>query len=394
MIRTSTRLDRLPRYAVNELAVAKKQLLARGVDVIDVSAGDADLAPPELAVQALSEAARDTATSRYAFQIGSVELRESISRYMDRRFGVTLDPMTEVLPLIGSKNGLSHLPFAVLDPGDVCIIPEPGYPGYTGAYLADADVERYPLEAERGFLVELDDLPSERRERARLAFVNYPNNPTTALAPMDYLERTVETCHRDGIVLAYDNPYCELTFDGYRAPSVLEVPAARDVTLEFHSFSKSFNMTGWRLGWAAGSAELIAALAKVKSYVDTGAYLAIQRAGAAGLDQAESLIEPTRRCFEERRDVAVQAFGEVGIPTEPPKATMYLWLALPAGVPSATFARDVLEREGVLLLPGSAFGAAGEGYVRVALTVEPDRLREAAARIGNVLASSTTAAGA
>jgi len=391
MSRTSDRLNKLPHYTVNELATAKKRMLAEGVDVIDLSVGDADIPPPEIAVRTLTEALADQAMSRYSFQIGLIEFREAVARYMERRFGVAVDPMTEVLPLIGSKNGLSHLPFAILNTGDICIIPEPGYPGYFGTYLTDAEVLPHPLRAERRFLVELEDLTAAQLARAGLAFLNYPNNPTSAIAPRDYLERTVRICHEHDIVLAYDNPYCEMTFDGYVAPSILELPAAREVTLEFHSLSKSFCMTGWRLGWAVGSAELIAALQKVKSYVDTGPFLAVQRAGAAVLDSAEPLIAAMQHEFQERRDAAVRCFKGVGFEVEAPKATMYLWIELPREVSSAEFARRVLEEQGVAVLPGSALGASGEGYFRIALTVGAERTREAAARIGRVLSEVRTA---
>jgi LL-diaminopimelate aminotransferase len=385
MNRTSDRLNRLPHYAVNELAAAKKRMLADGVDVIDLSVGDADIPPPEIAVRTLCEALADPTMSRYSFQVGLIEFREAVSRYMKRRFGVVVDPMTEVLPLIGSKNGLSHLPFAILNSGDICVIPEPGYPGYFGTYLTDAEVLPYPLRAERQFLIELEDLSASQLARTRLAFLNYPNNPTAAVAPQDYLERTVRACSANGIVLAYDNPYCEMTFDGYVAPSILEIPAAREIALEFHSLSKSFCMTGWRLGWAAGSAELVAALQKVKSYVDTGPFLAVQRAGAAVLDNAEPLVAEMQQEFQARRDAAVRCFREVGFDVDAPKATMYLWIELPSGVASTEFARRVLVEQGVSVLPGSALGSSGEGYCRIALTVNAERTREAAARIGRVL---------
>jgi LL-diaminopimelate aminotransferase len=385
MSRSSQRLNKLPRYAVNELAVAKKKLLAAGADVIDLSVGDADIPPPEIAVRVLQEALTDPAMSRYAFQIGLVEFREAVARYMEWRFGVSVDPMTEVLPLIGSKNGLSHLPFAVLDTDDICVIPEPGYPGYFGTYLTDAEILPYPLRADKGFLVELEDMRDDQLSRTSLAFLIYPNNPTSAIAPNDYLERTVGVCHQHDIVLAYDNPYCELTFDGYVAPSILEVAGAREIALEFHSLSKSFCMTGWRLGWATGSAELIAALQKVKSYVDTGPFLAVQKAGAAVLDCAAALAEPVRHEFEERRNAAVRSFVDAGFEVEVPKATMYLWIELPEGMPSATFAQRVLEEESVAVLPGSALGGSGEGYFRIALTVNAQRMQQAAERIGRVL---------
>ena len=386
MIRPSARASRLPVYAVGEIAERKRQLIAKGVDVIDLGAGDADLAPPAVAVEALYRSAQETATSRYAFQLGLVAFRESVQRFMERRFGVELDPMTELLPLIGSKEGLAHLPFAVLDPGDVCVVPEPGYPAYLGgALLAGADVEIFPLTAESGFLVELDTLPSERLERTKLVFLNYPNNPTAAIAPADYLERTIAVCRKYGIVLAYDNPYSELTFDGYRAPSILEFPGAMDVAVEFHSLSKSFGMTGWRLAWAAGNSEALKALSKVKSYVDTGAFLAVQHAGAAVLDRAEELVVPVRDEFCIRRDALVNALRDVGVPCEPPRATMYLWVPVPDRVASGALARDLLEREGLAVLAGSVFGAGGEGFVRLSFIVGPDRLREAASRMARVL---------
>lgn len=387
MSRSSARVDRLPAYAVAELAAVKRRLLAQGVDVIDLGAGDADFPPPEVAVHALAEAAAEPRMSRYGFQLGLPAFREAAARYMRRRFGVDLDPVHELLPLIGSKEGLAHLPAAVVNPGELCVLPDPGYPAYVGgAVLADAGIEYYPLRAEEGFLVELERLPRARLDQVRLVYLNYPNNPTAAVAPRDYLERLVALCRQREIVIAYDNPYCEITFDGYRAPSILEIPGARDVALEFHSLSKSFAMTGWRLAWAAGSASLIAGLTRLKSYVDTGAFLALQHAGAAVLDRAEALVEPLRRRFRERRDRAVRALREAGLDATAPRATMYLWIPVPGRAPAAEFARALLEGEGVVVLPGTAFGAGGEGYFRIALTVEPDRLAEAAGRVERTLA--------
>jgi LL-diaminopimelate aminotransferase len=354
--------------------------------VIDLGAGDADLAPPEIAVRTLADAAREPRMSRYAFQVGLVEFREAAARYMERRFGVCLDPMTEILPLLGSKDGLAHLPFAVLDPGDGCLVPEPGYSPYVGgAVLSGAEPVIAPLRADHDFLVELGDLSRAQLERLRLAFLNYPNNPTTAVAPRDYLERTVARCREHEIILAYDNPYCDITFDGYRAPSILEIPGARELTLEFHSLSKSYGMTGWRIGWAAGSAELIALLQKVKTYADTGAFLAIQKAAAAVLDSAETLVPGVVEIFRRRRDAAIEALGGIGLPVPPPKATMYLWVPLPDGVASGPFAEQLLEDEALAVLAGSSFGPAGEGFFRVALTVDEPRFREATARLARVL---------
>jgi LL-diaminopimelate aminotransferase len=385
--KASKRVAGLPTYAMAEIAERKRELLAQGVDIIDLGAGDADLAPPEIAVETLHRAAQDPAMSRYAFQVGLMEFREAIARFMSRRFDVSIDPIAEVLPLIGCKDGLAHLPFAVLDPGEVCVVPEPGYPAYEGgAQLAGADVEIVPLRRETGFLVELDDLPAERVSRVKLVFLNYPNNPTGQVAPRDYLERTVAACRKNGAVLAYDNPYSEITFDGYTAPSILEFPGAREVAVEFHSFSKSFGMTGWRLGWVVGNSEVIRALSKVKSYVDTGVFLAVQRAGAAVLDRAEELVAPVRETFRVRRDALAAALTDAGWRCNPPKATMYLWIPLPEGVKGKPFARDLLDKEGLVVLAGSAFGAGGEGFVRLSFVVGPERLREAAARMGRALA--------
>lgn len=387
MIHLGGRAAGLPPFAAAEIALRKRELLAEGVDVIDLGAGDAPLPPPELVVRALSQAAAAPELSRYPFQLGLVTFREAVARFMAKRFGVSVDPMTEVLPLLGSKEGLAHLPFAVLDPGDVCLVPEPGYPAYRGgAVLAGADVEVVPLRPVHDFLVALEEVPAARLARAKLLFLNYPNNPTGATAPLPYLERVVEQCRRHGIILAFDNPYSELTFDGYRAPSIFEIEGAKDVAVEFHSFSKTFGMTGWRLGWVTGNRRVVSALSKVKSYVDTGAFLAIQHAGATALDHAADLTAAVRDTLQARRDALVAALRATGWQCEAPKATMYLWLPLPAGVTSGPFARDVLEAEGLAVLAGSAFGAAGEGFLRLSYIAEPDRLEEAAARLGRARA--------
>jgi LL-diaminopimelate aminotransferase len=284
---------------------------------------------------------------------------------------------------------LSHLPFAVVNPGDATIVPEPGYQAYIGgSILAGAEPYIAPLRPEHDFLLDLERVPDAILRRAKLVFVNYPNNPTAAVATLEYLERTVALCRRHGILLAYDNAYCDLTFDGYRAPSIFEIPGARDVALEFFSLSKSFSMTGWRLGFAVGRPELIGALTRVKSYVDTGPFLAVQKAGAAALDQAVALVVPSREELERRRDAAVTALRAAGFALEPPKAAMYLWIALPTGIASAAFARRALEDTGVVVLPGSGFGPAGEGFFRIALTVGAERLRLAAGRLGQTLGAT------
>jgi LL-diaminopimelate aminotransferase len=389
MIEISARVRSLPGYPLAEIPGIKRRLIQSGMDVIDVGAGDNDTPPPAIAVSAMAEALADPAYSKYGFQQGLPAFREAASRWIEQRFGQRFDPVTEILPLIGSKDGLAHLPFAVVNPGDATIVPEPGYQAYLGgSLLAGAKPYVAPLRPEDGFLLEMSTVPAAVLQQAKLVFVNYPNNPTAAVATMEYLERTVALCRRHGILLAYDNAYCDLTFDGYRAPSIFEVPGAAEVALEFFSLSKSFSMTGWRLGFVAGRAELIGALTRVKSYVDTGPFLAVQKAGAAVLDHAEEIVAPIREELKRRRDAAVPALRRAGFALESPQAAMYLWVALPAGIESATFARRALEETGALVLPGASFGPAGEGYFRIALTVSGDRLEEAARRLERVLVAT------
>lgn len=384
----SKRVARLPTYPMAELPAIKRRLIEQGVDVIDVGAGDADFAPPDIAVTALSRALQDPSMSRYAFQLGLPAFRESAAAYMQRRFGVAVDPFKELHPLLGSKEGIAHLAAAVLDPGDVAIVPVPGYAVYHGGtVLADGEPYLVNLTPRTDFLLELDEIPRDVLDRAKLIYLNYPNNPTAAVAPRDYLERTIAACRRHDLLLAYDNPYCEITFDGYVAPSIFEIPGAMDVAVEFHSLSKSFCMTGWRLGWAVGRPDRIAALARVKNYIDTGAFLAVQAAGAEVLKQAERLAAGYAAQFKERRDAVLPALRTNGFEVESPRATMYLWVPLPEGLASAAFQKRALEEVGVVTLPGSAFGAGADGFFRLALTVATARLLEAAERLGKVLAA-------
>jgi LL-diaminopimelate aminotransferase len=386
MIRFSQRLQSLPGYPLAEIPTIKRRLMEAGVDVIDLGAGDNDTPPPAVAIESMTAALHNPALSKYGFQQGLLEFRQAASRWIDRRFGFAFDPVTEILPLIGSKEGLSHLPLAVVNPGDVAIVPEPGYQAYLGgALLSGAEPYIAPLRPENDFLLQLDDVPPEILRRAKVVFLNYPNNPTAAVASIEYLRRIVATCRTYGILLAYDNAYCDLTFDGYRAPSIFEVSGARDVALEFFSLSKSYSMTGWRLGFAAGRPELIGALTRVKSYVDTGPFLAVQKAGAAALDHGEELVAPIREELQRRRDAAVEALRQTGFDVQAPKAAMYLWIPLPSGVASGAYAKHALEESGVVVLPGSGFGPAGEGFFRIALTVGPERLRTAAERLGLAL---------
>ncbi len=382
------RFTTLPEYPLANIPQRKRELLERGVDIIDLGAGDADLAPPAGALSRMHEAVAEPAMSRYGFGMGYLPYRQAVSAFMLKRFGVRCDPMTEVVPLIGSKEGISHLAFAYMETGSVGIIPEPGYNAYQGGTLLGAgEAYKYPLRPRTKFLVELDEIPDDVLSRTRILYLNYPNNPTGAVAPMEYLERVVKTCRERDILLVYDNAYSEMAFDGYVPPSIFEVDGARDVAIEFHSLSKTYNMTGWRCGWAVARREVASALAKVKSFVDTGQFMAVQAAGEAALESWETFVPANVAIFKERRDAGVMAFRAAGFACEVPLATMYLWIKLPEGIASATFSERLLEEEGVVVMAGSAFGAGGEGFFRISFIQPPARIAEAARRAGRVLSN-------
>jgi LL-diaminopimelate aminotransferase len=385
---TNPRFGALPPYPLAEMKAIRRRIEAEGGDVIDLGAGDAPLDPPPAVVEKLREVASDISHSRYAFQLGLPAFREAVATFMRDRFGVEVDPYTEVLPLIGSKDGIAHLPFAYMAEGDVAIMPDPGYQAYRGpVVLAGGTPHMVPLRPEHDFLIPLDTIAEDVAERARILYLNYPNNPTAAVAPDAYLEASIDFCARHDLVLAYDNAYSEFGFDGYAPRSILEFEGAKDVSVEFHSLSKTYNMTGWRLGWAVGGAEMISALSRVKSFMDTGQYLGIQAAGVAALESWKSWVPGNIDVFRERRDRAVAAFRAAGFDVESPRATMYLWIPVPKGEPSEAFGLRALESEGVIVLPGASLGSGGEGFFRVALTVDGDRLEEAARRLGRVAAS-------
>jgi LL-diaminopimelate aminotransferase len=385
-IRLASRFNGFPDYPLADVPEIKRQLAAKGVDVIDLGAGDADLAPPPAAVQALIDAAQQPAMSRYPFQLGLPAFRETVASWMARRFGVSLDPYRELLPLVGSKEGIAHLAFCYVGTGDCTILPDPGYQPYIGGTLL-AGGEPFPvaLRPENEFLIPLDALPADVVRRARILYLNYPNNPTAATAPRSYLHEVVAFCREHRILLVYDNAYSEIGFDGYVPPSILEIDGARDVAVEFHSLSKTFNMTGWRIGWAAGGSAPIAALARVKSFVDTGQFLGVQAAGQAALESAEQWVPSNVAAFQARRDAAVEALRGAGFNAAVPRATMYIWAAVPGQHDSRAFARRALLEQGVVIMPGAALGPGGEGYFRVALTRPEEHLREAAARLGALL---------
>ena len=392
MIELASRFNDFPPYPLVEVPRIKRELKAKGVDVIDLGAGDADLPAPPAVIEALAEAARNPAMSRYPFQLGLPDLREEIASWMKGRFGVGLDPYREILPLIGSKEGIAHLALAYVESGDATIVPDPGYAPYLGGtLLAGGTPHIVPIRPENEFLVDLEAIPSEVAARTRIVYLNYPNNPTAAIAPRDYMERCVAWCRAHGAILAWDNAYSELAFDDYRPPSILEIDGAMEVAVEFHSFSKTYNMTGWRLGWAAGGVDAIAALARVKSFVDTGAFLAVQAAGVAALRAHASWVPGNVRAFRERRDALVRALRAHGLAVDAPRASMYVWMPVPGGEPSADYAHRALVEQGVVIMPGSALGAGGEGFVRIALTTGAERLELAASRLAECRVQERTA---
>lgn len=362
---------------------AKSVARTAGLDVIDLSIGSSDLAPPLAVLDALRDATRDPSTYRYPLHSDTLDLRRAAAQYMRRRFGVAVEPERGVLPLIGAQEGLAHLLLAVTDPGDAVLLPDPAYPPYLGAAtVAGLHVHRLPLTAERDFLPDLGKVPADVLTRAKVLLLNYPNNPTSATATTEFFEEAVRFCRAHDLLLVHDHPYAETTFGAYRAPSALEADPDATVTIELHSLSKSFSMGGFRVGFAVGHAEVLAALARVKGAVDFHPYLGIQRAAAVALTLPESFARDTAAVFEARRDALLPELRRLGWTADVPKAGMYVWAKLPPTLPnSLDFASRLARETGVALAPGVAFGPSGEGYVRFALVRAPNDLREAVRRV-------------
>lgn len=379
------RLQLIPPYLFKEIDEKKEQVRARGVDIIDLGVGDPDLPTPRFIVDKMKEAVQDPSTHRYPLYSGMNDFREAVARWYQRRFNVELDPETEVLTLIGCKEGIAHLPLGVNDPEDVNLMTTPGYPVYRmGTLFAGANPFLVPLLRENHFLPDFREIPPIEARDAKLFFFNYPNNPTAAVADLAFFQQMLEFCREYHIVPVHDASYTELAFDGYRAPSFLQLPGAKDTAIEFHSLSKTYNMTGWRLGMVVGNREVIAALGKIKSNIDSGAFNAVQLAGIAALDSDQSCVAENCRVYQERRDVLVGGLQKLGYDVAPPKATFYVWLPVPQGFTSLQFTGHVLEKAGIVTVPGMGFGEPGEGYVRLALTVPKERLAEAIDRLGKL----------
>ena len=385
-MREAQRIANLPPYLFAEIdrKIAAKR--AEGVDVISLGIGDPCEPTPRHIIDALCREANEPVNHRYPSYFGLPAFRQAIAGWYRKRFGLEFNSETEVLPLVGSKEGIAHIHIAYVDPGDVVLVPDPGYPVYhAGTILAGGISHFMPLTAENGYLPDLTAVPADIAARAKLMFLNYPNNPTAAVATAAFFEEVVAFAKEYGIVVAHDFPYSEITFDGYEAPSFLSTAGARDVGVEFHSLSKTYNMTGWRIGWVLGNPEVIEALGRVKSNIDSGIFNAIQKAGIVALEGPQDCVEDMKRIYLRRRDLVVRTLGELGIKVEPTRATIYIWFKVPPGHTSASFADLVLEKAGVVIPAGAAYGPSGEGYVRISLTVPDDRLKEALDRMAQTM---------
>lgn len=381
-MRTAKRIEKLPPYLFAEIDRKVAQAKARGADVISFGVGDPDLPSPPHVVEAMQKAAADPGTHRYPSYTGMPEFRESIASWYQKRFGVTLDADEEVQPLVGSKEGIFHLPVAFIDPGDVALIPDPGYPVYeTGTILAGGEAVLLPLTEQNGYKPDLGSISAEILDRARVLWINYPSNPTAACVDKSFFVEAVDFCKRNDLLLAHDAAYTEITFDGYVAPSVLEVDGAMDCAIEFHSLSKTYNMTGWRIGWVAGAPAAIEALKRLKTNIDSGIFDAVQRAGIAAIEGPQDYHLECVERFRHRRDLLCDGLKSMGIVVEPPKGSIYVWVPVPEGHTSESFTTFLLDTYDIVVAPGTGYGPSGEGYVRFSLTLEDDRLEEGVERL-------------
>jgi len=382
MFEKADRLKKLPPYLFKEIDRKKAEVMARGIDIIDLGVGDPDLPTPPHIIEALKKAVDDPANHSYPSYSGMGGFKETVAQWYGERFGVELDPQEEVVSLIGSKEGLAHFPLAFINPGDMALIPTPAYPVYNIATLFAGGESFYmPLLSENRFLPDLDVIPEETASRARIMFINYPNNPTSAVADPEFFSRVVEFARRNEIIVCHDAAYTEMAFDGYRPHSFLEIEGAKEVGLEFHSLSKTYNMTGWRIGFAVGNRKAIEGLGTIKSNIDSGVFQAVQMAGIEAIRGDQSCVTEMIGVYTRRRDLMVQGLVDAGFEVESPKATFYLWVKVPEGYTSSGLATRLLEDAGLVVTPGNGFGEPGEGFFRIALTRKRERLSEAIERI-------------
>jgi LL-diaminopimelate aminotransferase len=384
-IKKSKRINELPPYLFAEIDRRKRAALARGVDLIDLGIGDPDIPTPPAIVETLTESASKPPNHRYPNSSGLPEFRQAVADWYQTRFNVKLDPGTEVVSLIGSKEGIGNMAVAFVDPGDTVLVASPCYPVYhIGTAFNGGKNYLLPLTKENRFLPDLDSIPAEIAKQAKLLWLNYPNNPTAAVADRDFFKKVIEFANKYNVIVCHDAAYTEMGYDGYRAMSFLELEGAKEVGIEFHSLSKTFNMTGWRIGMAVGNPDLVGGLAQAKSNLDSGIFQAVQEAGIKALQLGDRVVEPSRKIYQERRDILVEGLRAVGLECEKPRATFYVWVSTPKGFSSAEFTAKLLEEAGVITTPGNGFGAAGEGYVRFTVCVDKERLKEVAERIRRI----------
>ena len=381
-MRFARRIENLPPYLFVEISRKIAEKRAKGERVISFAIGDPDIPTPPHVIDRLCEAARDPRNHRYPETDGLLELRRAIARWYEKRFGVSLDPGKEVLPLIGSKEGIGHIALCFIDPGDIALVPDPAYPVYSmGTIFCGGTPYYMPLWEDKGFLPDLEAIPPEVARKAKLLWLNYPNNPTAAVAGLEFVETAVAFARKYGVALCHDGPYTEVAFDGYRPVSFLQVPGAREVGVEFHSFSKTYNMTGWRIGMVVGNAGMVEALMKVKSNLDSGIPQAIQHMAIAALEGSQDCIPQHNQVYQRRRDRLVATLNGIGLRAPAPRASLYVWARVPQGFTSTSFTTRLLEETGVVVTPGVGYGKAGEGYVRLSLTLPDQDLEEGISRL-------------
>ncbi|HEX7092366.1 MAG TPA: LL-diaminopimelate aminotransferase [Nitrospiraceae bacterium] len=381
-IEVATRIKTLPPYLFAAIDKMKQAAIAKGVDIINLGIGDPDLPTPVPIVESLGKAAKDPKHHQYPSYEGMLSFRKAVADWYARRFHVTLDPAHEVLTLIGSKEGIGHIPLAFVDPGDIVLVPSPGYPVYpVGTSFAGGVSHFMPLTKRNGFIPDLNTIPKDVAKKAKLMFLNSPNNPTSVIMSKDYFKRVVDFAQENQVIVCHDAAYSEIFYDGKAPASFMEVDGAKDVGIEFHSLSKTYNMTGWRIGFAVGHKQVLAGLGKVKSNLDSGCFQAIQEAGITALNLDDSVTDGLRKTYQERRDTLVPGLKQLGLEVDPPPAAFYVWVTVPKGYTSTSFTAHLLEKAGIVTTPGNGFGAPGEGYIRMTVCTSKERLAEAVERI-------------
>ena len=374
-MKKSKRLDKIPPYLFVKIEEKKAELIKNGIDVIDFGIGDPDLATPEHIIKKIQEVVGTKEVANYPSSKGELVFRKAVADWYKLRFNVSLDPKTEICTLIGSKEGIGHLPLAFIDSGDISLIPEPSYPVYSiSTTLAGGDSYFLPLTDKNKFIPDLDSIPKDVLKKAKLLYINYPNNPTGAVCDKAFLEKCVKFCRDNDLLLVSDLAYSEMGYDGYVPMSILEIPKAKEVAIEFHSLSKTYNMTGWRIGMAVGNKEAVQALATIKSNIDSGVFKAVQMAGIEAMSTSQKCVEENNKIFEERRDILINGLNSLGWKLEKPRATFYVWVPVPKGETSSSFTEKLLDKAGILVVPGNGYGPSGEGYVRFAITLSKERI--------------------